>query len=1508
MNNNLNKIIEKDKSGQPITPSILLAYKDGTHINSINNVTGIRISNHMVDPDEFCFDVYKELDGITCNVWDMLKNFMLIHVPRFEKWYQITVGIDEDNNSIKHIDAIQAPQAELSQLMLNEVEIDTEDDIARDDYTWQDTGTLFYDSERPERSLLHRILRDKAPHYSIYHVDESLCKVSRQFSFDGSSILDALNEIAEEVNCLFVFGEHNGHDGNLHRTISAYDMSVVCNNCGERDVIDDACPKCGSTDLYPGYGEFTNTFVSSENLTDTINFTTNTDQIKNCFILTGGDDDMTAAIRNCNPSGSQYIWYFSNEMYDSMSEELRNKLNDYLELSKHYEIDNVFEIDSTAVAQYNTLVEKYHVYDEEIPTIPSEGIQGYSTLIEAEYNVMDFYGYLYSSLLPDADAVEDTTADEQAQNLMELDGQIIGVQKVAGMSKYTADSNILTYAKVFVDTSRYRIEVSSSTFTPNNTTATWSGTFLLTNYLDDEDVATSSTITVTFENNNTAYYQQLVQKTLAKADTDKIGIVALFDKEISEFRTAIKHYSYISLGNLNTIAGTCLGILMPDNIVSEAKSLYDKYLLLQQAIESEYNLRGRELELVDALQESITKVRLETQSQLVLQEFLGDELWTEFSSFRRDDSYGNSNYISDGLTSTQIIEKAREYYNAARREIVKAATAQHTISCNLYDLLFLIPGGSSLLEKFDVGNWIQVGVDDHVYRLRITDYEIDYDDLSTISITFADFTDKQDIASETAQILKNAQSMSTSFGAVARQAEKGEKVSKKIGRYEQEGYSLTAQKIVNSAAEQNMVIDENGILGRHYDEVTDSYDDSQIRIINNGIYYTNDGWETVSSGLGKFIYTDPVSGDEVEGYGIIAKTVVGDLFLGSKLRLYDSSGDSMDDARRVATSFISADDNGIMVSDQRSDTEDPSTATGRNVLIDPDSVDVRDGTDVLASFGANVQIGKNEDYHMSLDSYSMSLETEQNGSSAFKISSAEIYEMRTEEEGVIHPTGTISQFDVDDNCTVNSITVGGTALTNNDWYQDGITVYLDTPTSSTIEYSYTLAEIITVVQPFPTVRIGNESGASRVIIDYNSLKMLDKEDNVFLEARDFRDVDGIATMLDTFIGDGNTTIFNVRFDVSSVVQVAIDGVATSAYTRSNRELTFTNAPANASTITIEYTTTSDQAKEYTLGIREINSNYGALSVAEGRYTTASGHYSHAESYHTIASGDCSHAEGRICGADNDASINVYTTASGHGSHAEGSGTTASNDSAHSEGLGTVASGQVSHAEGYRTTASNAATHSEGFRTVASGEGSHAEGIRCVASSNSCHAEGGETTASGSCSHSQNYKTQAIGTDSTAMGEETIAQGAVQTVIGRFNTAIGTPRNIDWTHPAFIIGNGDADSNRSNAMTVSWLGNTTIAGTLSQSSDRRLKEHIDYLNDDAVEFVQQLKPAHYIKDDQHHVGFYAQDVEEIDNWNCMVGEMNGYKTLGYTEIIAPLVKYCQSLEARIEQLEEKLKEG
>ena len=199
--------------------------------------------------------------------------------------------------------------------------------------------------------------------------------------------------------------------------------------------------------------------------------------------------------------------------------------------------------------------------------------------------------------------------------------------------------------------------------------------------------------------------------------------------------------------------------------------------------------------------------------------------------------------------------------------------------------------------------------------------------------------------------------------------------------------------------------------------------------------------------------------------------------------------------------------------------------------------------------------------------------------------------------------------------------------------------------------------------------------------------------------------------------------------------------------------------------------------------------------------------------------------------------------------------------------------------------------------------SYREGENCIASGNTSHSEGESAEASGANSHAQNYKTVASGQHSHAGGSNTIAQGYGQTVIGQYNIAQGTPKNYAYTDNTFIIGNG-ISSARSNAMAVTWAGNTTIAGTYAQSSDRRLKDHRSYLGEDAVEFIDKLKPAHFFKDGQSHVGFYAQDVKEADKWNCMTGEMNGFMTLGYTELIAPLVAYVQKLEKRIAELEER----
>lgn len=241
---------------------------------------------------------------------------------------------------------------------------------------------------------------------------------------------------------------------------------------------------------------------------------------------------------------------------------------------------------------------------------------------------------------------------------------------------------------------------------------------------------------------------------------------------------------------------------------------------------------------------------------------------------------------------------------------------------------------------------------------------------------------------------------------------------------------------------------------------------------------------------------------------------------------------------------------------------------------------------------------------------------------------------------------------------------------------------------------------------------------------------------------------------------------------------------------------------------------------------------------------------------------------------------------GNYSHAEGWNTVASGHSAHAEGRNAIAIGNYSHAEGFHTIAIGFQSHAEGSESTAIGFQSHAEGYDTVASGDYSHAEGIWSVASGDRSHAQNYMT--------------IAASDSQTAIGKYNVEDATDTY------AFIVGKG-TPTVRSNAFTVSWTGDVQYAGTISKMSDKKLKNHISYLNKDAVEFIRKLKPVYYSKDEDVHLGFYAQDVEEIDTWKVFVREMNGYKTLKYDDFIAPLTTYCQHLEIEIEQLKKEIQE-
>lgn len=893
-------LLEIGPDGMPYVPEVVLARRDGHKLGVINNLSGLKFIFKLNSPHEISFIVDLYHDHHRCDLWNKIKDFMFVYIPLMDLWFEITVNNNEGSSYTKSVSGISMNQKELGQTILYGVEVNTESDILRDDYE----ATTIYNSINSNASLLDRLL-EKSPNYEILYVDSSIARLQRTFSFDNTSILDAFDDIAKEVNCIFIYGERNGDVA--PRTISVYDLEDHCPVCGHREESMSVCPECGCLDIEKGFGNDTTIFASVENLADEISYYVDTDPVKNCFHLEAGDDLMTATVINSNPSGSNYIWYFSPEMRAEMSEDLQDAIDEYDDAYAFYQNDYQSQIDSDLLGKYNDLIRKYQAADSslKVVTLP---IIGYKNIINLYYDAIDFYGFLKNVYMP-SPQFSDTTAEKQASYLTSANLSPTSVQDVSNISLATANSVILSYAKVYVDTSRYQVTITDSSLD----NITWVGRFQVKSYSDEEDVAVTNPITVILDDNFEEFVRQKIDKVLAKGDQTETGIVSLFRMDNSAFQNELTKHCLSNLEIFYNACQSCIDILIendignPDKWIDNTDNLYNNlyvpYTEKLELIASEIQVRESELAIIQSpgvssetitepppgLLDLIEDERAEIMEGLNFERNLGPELWKELLCFRREDSYSNSNYISDGLSNSDLIKNAEQFLEVANKELIKAATYQHILSSSIKNLL-IMKEFSPLLDMFSLGNWIRIKTGDEIFKLRLISYTLDFDSLDDINVDFSDVVKTSGSMSDIQSVLNQARSMATSYGTVAKQAVKGSEASQAINAIAQNGLSLTNIKIVNDPTTQDIVYGSSGLLCRSFNDETGDYYPEQMKLINKGLFFTNDGWKTAKAGLGQFVYYSPATGQNETGYGIIAETVVGSIMLSESVGIYNESG------------------------------------------------------------------------------------------------------------------------------------------------------------------------------------------------------------------------------------------------------------------------------------------------------------------------------------------------------------------------------------------------------------------------------------------------------------------------------------------------------------------------------------------------------------------------------------------------------------------------------------------
>jgi hypothetical protein len=278
---------------------------------------------------------------------------------------------------------------------------------------------------------------------------------------------------------------------------------------------------------------------------------------------------------------------------------------------------------------------------------------------------------------------------------------------------------------------------------------------------------------------------------------------------------------------------------------------------------------------------------------------------------------------------------------------------------------------------------------------------------------------------------------------------------------------------------------------------------------------------------------------------------------------------------------------------------------------------------------------------------------------------------------------------------------------------------------------------------------------------------------------------------------------------------------------------------------------------------------------------------------------------------------------GDGSTAMGYNTTASGFGSTAMGESTTASGLDSTAMGWAATAGGDYSTAMGFETIASGSVSTAMGASSTASAEGATAMGSATIASGLVS--------------TALGVSTEAESYAETVIGSFDTNYIPEWAAYWDPDdrLFVIGNGETEGTRSDAMVVLKNGNTGIGdsnpintlevvGSINTTdclkvdgvsiagdcpSDLRLKKKVTPLKN-SLGKLSQLNPVHWewrvdrkdiLGESDHGVGLVAQDVEKVMPHLVTEGA-DGYKRIRYDlELQMHMLAAIKELKAENEKL-------
>ena len=572
--------------------------------------------------------------------------------------------------------------------------------------------------------------------------------------------------------------------------------------CGGRHIINGICQNCKDEGIIEhGYGLDTSIYVDTKTIAESIEDSVDVGSVKNCFKLVAGDDEITNRIGQRLIGNSNYLWTFSDDQLQEFSEELREKWINYADYVNTFQSEFDLLWDS-----YNENLNKISDYqygmmpvsEQTIGDNPTQTCQDIFTDIQTN---IPYY------VIGSKNAVKSTVQSNILKycNFVCRQGYTVEYQKdTSGQPIVNVETTRIDNLDVITKFSaKLYIYVPSCKDENDNDKYYYKSDTWTINVLPGYDKIDPNNSEV-FTHNYYLYLKQMIDLKMAKSD---ITFDPKYDTDYDDksahpedpyyYKNYFKEYAIERLNSFLDAYDACVVILseldsdlatselqrsynylIDDKGTVSTKTMYEtlieKFTAFSNYIRdilAEYDAIVQNLE---SKNEEISNNITEINTKCNIKNYLGESLYNELISFKREQTYENQNFTSDVVDEATLMSNVEEFILRAKEEIAKSCQFQHSVPISMANLLTLTDF-EKVFNVFALGNYMRTRINGELVKLRIISIPFDFENIEKCEVTFSDALVGNQKLKDLQKKNQKAASMATSFDYVQKQSTQNDK-------------------------------------------------------------------------------------------------------------------------------------------------------------------------------------------------------------------------------------------------------------------------------------------------------------------------------------------------------------------------------------------------------------------------------------------------------------------------------------------------------------------------------------------------------------------------------------------------------------------------------------------------------------------------------------------------------------------------------------------------------------